>query len=272
MPAPATIRHPAVAGQFYPGKRDSLLREVQQYVTALPEKVRAIGGVVPHAGYIYSGHVAGAFYARIALPRRVVILCPNHTGMGQPLAVVSQGAWRTPLGDAAIDQSLAGALLDGCSLLREDPIAHAAEHALEVQLPFLQALCEEFTFVPIAIGTSNYEALTALGDAIAGVASQAGEAVLVLASSDMNHYESDALTRIKDRKAIDQILALDSQGLYETVRREHISMCGYAPTVVMLTAAKALGATSAELVKYATSGDISGDREMVVGYAAILVQ
>ena len=192
---------------------------------------------------MYSGHVAGAVYRRLELPRRFVILCPNHTGMGEPLAIMSQGAWHTPLGDAAIDEELAERLKSRLPLLSEDQAAHRSEHALEVQLPFLQVLAPGFQFVPITVGTSNFEVLSALGVVIGSVAAEDGEPVLVIASSDMNHYESDSVTRVKDRRAIDQLLALDPRGLYDMVHEADISMCGYGPAVVMLTAARKLGAT-----------------------------
>jgi AmmeMemoRadiSam system protein B len=270
------VRQPAVAGRFYPANAQHLRAEVETYTTARAEasaksetKIHALGCVVPHAGYVYSGHVAGAVYRRLELPRRLVILCPNHTGMGEPLAIMSEGAWQTPLGDAAIDEALAKELKARMPLLAEDQEAHRFEHALEVQLPFLQVLDPGFQFVPIVVGTSNFEVLSALGVVIASVATEAGGPVLVIASSDMNHYESDDITRVKDRLAIDKILALDARGLYETVHRDNISMCGYGPTVVMLTAAKKMGAKQAELIGYATSGDVSGERDMVVGYAGI---
>jgi len=268
----ATVRHPAVAGRFYPARPEALLRDINSYLAVSGEKVSAMGCVLPHAGYMYSGHVAGAVFARLELPARFIILCPNHTGMGKPLAIMSEGIWETPLGQAKIDAEISSELSQHYSKLSEDDEAHRAEHALEVQLPFLQALRPEFTFVPIAVGISSYEALAALGEAVAAVISAHSEKVLIIASSDMNHYESDAVTRIKDQKAIDKILALDPKGLYDVVIDEDISMCGYGPTVAMLTAAKKLGARSAELVKYATSGDVSGDRDLVVGYAGMIVQ
>jgi MEMO1 family protein len=266
------IREPAVAGQFYPGRADRLLREVQSYTNYPGVRVSATGCVAPHAGYMYSGHVAGAVYARLELPQRFVILCPNHTGIGQPLAFVRSGSWSTPLGEVGIDESLAESLEHSCDLLIEDSNAHAAEHSLEVQLPFLQVLAPGFQFVPIAVGTGDFDALTRLGESLAHVISQTETRVMIIASSDMNHYEPDDVTRIKDAKAIERVLALDAHGLYHTVRRENISMCGYGPTVIMLTAAKLLGARNAELVKYATSGDVSGERDAVVGYAGILVR
>lgn len=266
------VREPAVAGQFYPGRPERLLREVQEYTAYAGPKVRAIGCIVPHAGYMYSGHVAGAVYARLQLPQRYIILCPNHTGMGQPLAIMSSGAWATPLGDVGIDEALAASLQQSCDLLTEDPMAHAAEHSLEVQLPFLQVLAPGLQFVPVAVGTGKFDSLVRLGEAIADLISQTDTPIMIIASSDMNHYESDAVTRVKDAKAIERVLSLDPAGLYETVRTENISMCGYGPAVIMLTAAKKLGARSTELVKYATSGDISGERNAVVGYAGVLVK
>src|SRR5271165_7193895 len=275
---PTAVRQPAVAGRFYPANAQHLRAEVETYTTvpasasAAPEaKIRALGCVVPHAGYIYSGHVAGAVYGRLDLPRRYVILCPNHTGMGEPLAIMSEGSWHTPLGDVSIDENVAGQLKAKLPLLSEDQAAHRYEHALEVQLPFLQVLAPGFQFVPITIGTSNFDVLSALGTVIGSVAAETGEPVLVVASSDMNHYESDIVTRVKDRRAIDQLLALDPRGLYDIVHKADISMCGYGPAVVMLTAARKMGATQAELIRYATSGDVSGDRDMVVGYAGVAV-
>ena len=265
-------RIPAVAGSFYPAKPDVLFADVHRYISNGKEKLDALGCVVPHAGYIYSGHVAGAVYAHLALPQRFIILCPNHTGHGHPLAINCEGTWQTPLGEARIDSPLAAALKKNFPLLRDDDEAHRSEHALEVQLPFLQAQLPQFTFVPIAIGTGQFEVLAALGEVIAHVIHDSGEKILTIASSDMNHYEPDDITRVKDKLAIDAILALDPRGLFDVVREKHISMCGYGPTVAMLTAAKRLGATSAQLARYATSGDISGDRDWVVGYAGIMIR
>jgi AmmeMemoRadiSam system protein B len=270
------IRRPAVAGRFYPGNAQHLRAQVETFTTPSAEtpaevKIQALGCIVPHAGYMYSGRVAGAVYGRLELPRRYVILCPNHTGMGEPLAIMSEGAWHTPLGDAMIDSELADNLKSGLPLLSEDQAAHRYEHALEVQLPFLQVLAPGFTFVPITVGTSNYDVLSALGTVIGNQIAEPKEPILIIASSDMNHYESDSITRVKDHKAIDQLLALDPRALYEVVHTGDISMCGYGPAVIMLTAARKLGATKAELIKYATSGDVSGDRDVVVGYAGVAV-
>ncbi|MGO8789719.1 MAG: AmmeMemoRadiSam system protein B [Terriglobia bacterium] len=270
-----TVRRPAVAGRFYPAKPEALARQLDQYLAAdglTPEKTEApLGCVVPHAGYMYSGHVAGSVFQRLPPRAGYIILCPNHTGRGVPLATMSNGEWLTPLGPARIDAGLAQRLLRSCHLLMDDAKAHEDEHAIEVELPFLQRSAGAFTFVPIAIGVSRYAALEALGHAMAQVLKSSAGSVLMVASSDMNHYEPDDITRVKDRKAIDQILALDPAGLYEVIQKEDISMCGYGPAVAMLTAAKDLGATRAELVRYATSADTSGDRSAVVGYAGIVV-
>ncbi len=266
-----TVRHPAVAGQFYPRNPQQLTAEIKSYTQIDATPIPALGCVVPHAGYIYSGHVAGAVYARLELPKRIILMCPNHTGMGTPLSIMSEGEWETPLGNVLIDNTLANDLKRRCPLLAEDSLAHRSEHAAEVQLPFLQARLGSFTFVPIAVGTGRYEVLESLGRAIGETIAAAGEKVLIVASSDMNHYESDDVTRQKDSRAIEKILALDAHGLHEVVTTQNITMCGFGPAVAMLTAAKRLGARSAELIKYATSGDISGDRDMVVGYAGIAV-
>ncbi len=270
--AATTTRQPAVAGQFYPSRAEDLAKDVASYVATAGEKVRALGAVIPHAGYMYSGHVAGAVYARLDLPKRFIILCPNHTGKGEPLAIMSRGTWATPLGESAIDQELADALKKTFPLIKEDETAHQSEHALEVQLPFLQVLRPDFQFVPITVGTRQFEVLSALGVSIARVLKDVVADAMILASSDMNHYEGDEATRVKDRRAIDQVLALEPRGLYDTVHEHKISMCGYGPAVAMLTASKLLGAKSAELIKYATSGDVSGDRDWVVGYAGMLVR
>jgi AmmeMemoRadiSam system protein B len=268
----AIVRQPAVAGRFYPGEPDVLRGEVLSYVSHATTTIAALGCIVPHAGYMYSGHVAGAVYSQLTIPSRCILMCPNHTGRGQPLSIMSTGEWETPLGKAPIDSKLAASLKEKFSLLSEDTEAHRAEHAAEVQLPFLQMLNPEFSFVPITIGTGQFEILEALGLAMADVLLQQSKPVLVIASSDMNHYENDQITRVKDRMAIDQILALDPRGLFNVVTKENISMCGFGPAVVMLTAARQLRATHADLVKYATSGDVSGDRNLVVGYAGVIVR
>jgi len=209
-------------------------------------------------------------YSRIALPKKILILGVRHFPRGERAAIVSSGAWRTPLGDAEIDAPLAEMLREACPQLREDSVAHSGEHSLEVQLPFLQVLDAGFTFVPVALGTIQFEELVKVGEAIARVLAASSEEVLLLTTSDMNHYEDDAATRLKDQKAIEKLLVLDARGLYDTCSNEKISMCGLGPAVAMLTALKILGAKDAELVRYATSGDVSGERDAVVGYAGMI--
>src|ERR1700674_5095614 len=265
------LRLPAVAGRFYPSHPAGLTKLVHDYTKAdsrtLPIPVKAC--LVPHAGYVYSGHVTGSVLARILLPTKIVILGVRHYPHGEQAAILSSGAWRTPLGDAPIDEPLAEALRRACPLLREDSVAHSTEHSLEVQLPFLQVLKPGFTFVPVALGTVRFESLVSVGEGIAQVLAASQENVLLLTTSDLNHYEDDATTRIKDHKAIERLLALDPSGLYDTCRNENISMCGLGPAVAMLTALNQLGVKKSDLVKYATSADVSGERDAVAGYAAM---
>jgi len=211
-------------------------------------------------------------FSRLEIPLRCIVLCPNHTGRGHPLAIMNEGFWRTPLGELPIDFDLAGDLMQEFAALSEDSAAHRYEHAIEVELPFLQVCRSDVKIVPIAIGTGQLVLLEQLGEAIAAVLKKSREPALIIASSDMNHYEDDATTRVKDRKAIDKILALDAPRLHETVMNESISMCGFGPAVAMLTAARRLGAQKAELVQYATSADTSADRNVVVGYAGVIIR
>jgi AmmeMemoRadiSam system protein B len=220
---------------------------------------------------MYSGGVAGEVYRRLEIPRRVILLGPRHFPRGASLAILSDGAWQTPLGMAPIDHLLAEKIMRAFPLLREDAVAHSAEHSIEVQIPFLQRLAPSFAFVPIVIGPAKWETLEALGHALAGVIAAEREPVLLIASSDMNHYESDTATRVKDGKAIERILALEPRELFDTVQAEKISMCGVAAAVAVLVAARELGASHADLIRYATSGEVNGDMQNVVGYAGIVV-
>ncbi|SRR5581483_6812647 len=268
------VRPPAVDGRFYEGSPERLRQEVLACLpTTQSSKEPFIGAVVPHAALMYSGHVAGEFYQDAVIPRRLIILCPNHTGLGHHAAINREGAWRTPLGNAEIDSPLADALMRKTRLLKEDAAAHAREHSLEVQLPFLQQLLGAgFTFVPICLGAARYDYCEEVGEAIAQVVKEAGEPVGIIASSDLNHYEDQPTTLQKDQLAIDQVLALNPQELWRVIFDEDVSMCGFIPATTMLIAAKELGATKARLLKHATSGDINGDYRQVVGYASIIVQ
>lgn len=266
------IREPAVAGRFYPANPTRLRQDVETYLKPVAAKTHAIGVVSPHAGYMYSGHVAGATLARIEIPDKVIVLCPNHSGAGAYAAIQQYGSWVTPLGEVPIDSHLARRLVEIIPWLEEDSAAHRREHALEVQLPFLQVARPSFSFVPICLSHFRFGECQSLGEGLAQLIGESDEEILLVASSDMNHYESQERTLLKDQRAIDCILALDPEGLYRTVHDEQISMCGIIPTTCMLVAAKKLGATQAELVKHATSGDITGDYAGVVGYAGIVVR
>ncbi|HXC47389.1 MAG TPA: AmmeMemoRadiSam system protein B [Candidatus Sulfotelmatobacter sp.] len=266
------LRLPAVAGQFYPADPRELTRLIRKFSAEDPgvKKTRVRACLVPHAGYIYSGGVAGAVFARIILPKQVLVLGVRHSPMGEDLAILSEGAWRTPLGDAPVNATLAQRVKTGCPGLREDSVAHSREHSLEVEIPFLQILDPGFSFVPVAVGTLRFEELHEMGMGLARVLNESREGILVVTSSDMNHYEPDDVTRVKDAKAIDRLKAVDARGLFEVCRKEKISMCGLGPAVVMLTAMKELGVETGEVVRYATSGDVNGDRDAVVGYAGMI--
>lgn len=271
-------RQPAVAGYFYPGSAESLRKQVEGFVVSGAEKIKAIGILSPHAGLIYSGSVAGAVYSKVELPDTFILIGPNHTGLGAPVSLMASGSWETPLGRVDIDESLAALILSKSPRIREDSLAHLQEHSLEVQLPFIQYFKDTFKIVPIQMLDTRLETCLEVGRAVAEAIKEQGQGsggrgqgVLVVASSDMSHYEPAAAAKEKDFKAIEQILNLDTEGLYRTVRDTGITMCGYGPAVAMLAASKALGAAKAELIKYANSGEVSGDYEQVVGYAGIVV-
>jgi MEMO1 family protein len=262
-------RMPAVSGQFYPGSASGLSRTLLDLTEERKERIPAIGVVAPHAGYVYSGAVAGEVFSSVRVPARAVIFCPNHTGIGEDAAIMSHGAWRMPWGDVPVDEELAARLETACPLLREDASAHSREHAIEVQLPFLHRFRQDVRIVPVALGRLSLEDCREIGETVADTIAGDAERPLLVASSDMSHYVPDAVARAKDGLAIDRMLALDPDGLHATVRKERISMCGVLPATVVLFAARRLGATSARLIRYATSGDVSRDFEQVVGYAGL---
>jgi len=264
-------RTPFVSGKFYPDSADGLSKLMAELTHELAEKMPAIGVVSPHAGFVYSGAVAGAVFSSVHIPAKNIIFCPNHTGHGESAAIISSGTWRMPWGEAPVDSELALRLQTACPLLIEDARAHSMEHSLEVQLPFLYHFRPDFRFVPIALGRLTINECRTIGEAIAGVIAADAERPLLIASSDMSHHEPDEEVRKKDIKAIDRMLALDPEGLYKIVRSEHISMCGMIPTAVMLFAALRLGASEAFLLKYATSGEVNRDFDQVVGYAGLAI-
>ena len=265
------LRAPAVADQFYPGSPDKLRRQMTALLPTGVAKRHVFGVMSPHAGYVYSGGVAGKVFAGVAIPPEVIILGPNHHGIGAPIAVDTRSGWALPFGEVPIATELADAALSACPLAAADDEAHRFEHSLEVQVPFLQSLAEELAILPICLGRVAIEQLLELGDGLAVAMRSRAQLPLIVASSDMTHYESAESARVKDQLALEHVLALDPEGLYRTVRDRRISMCGVLPTVVMLRAALALGATNAELVAYANSGDVTGDQREVVGYAGVVV-
>jgi len=265
------LRQPAVAGFFYQGSASGLKDQVEHYLVPTEKRIKALGILAPHAGLVYSGPVAGAVYSRIVLPEVFVLIGPNHTGLGAPVSIMSSGQWTTPLGTVSVDEALAAAIKGHSRRIQDDMLAHLREHSLEVQLPFIQYQKKDVSIVPIQMMDTRFETCTDLGNAVAAAVREGTREVLIVASSDMSHYVSADDARKKDHMALGRILELDARGLYDTVRREDISMCGFGPAVAMLTACKALGATRAELVKYANSGDVSGDYDQVVGYAGVAV-
>jgi MEMO1 family protein len=265
------IREPVVAGQFYPGDPKTLRRDVHSYLVESRTLLEAKAIVSPHAGYIYSGSVAGAVFSAVRLPKKFIILGPNHTGWGAPISLAPNGRWRTPMGSAEIDRELNLQLLASCPRLEQEHTAHLREHSLEVQLPFLQALVPEFCFAAICVATTDYEVLEEFGHSLAQVVQASPEPILMVVSSDMNHYESAEVASQKDHWAIDRILALDARGLFRIIGAEDISMCGFAPTVSAIIACRDLGATEGRLVRYANSGNVSGDYGSVVGYAGLAI-
>lgn len=265
-------RNAVVAGQFYPLRASAIEKQVLGFIEKAGKKTDAIGVVSPHAGYVYSGAVAGSVYSRIELKPTYIILGPNHTGRGKPYSIMSEGTWAMPQGEVQIDSELASSLLQKSEFLEEDFLAHAYEHSIEVQLPFLQYFKQAFKFVPIIVSYAQGHMYQSLGREIAKAIKDSKKDVLIIASSDMTHYEAEEDARSKDMKAIEAILKLDEEELIRRVDKFDISMCGYAPVAVMLAAAKELGAKTAELTKYQTSGDVSGDRSSVVGYAGVIVK
>lgn len=266
------IREPIAAGQFYPGSADGLRKMLESMVDDRAEKVNAIGLISPHAGYIYSGMVAGAVISRIRFTDTFVMLGPNHTGQGREFSIMTEGSWITPLGEVDIDIKLAKRILASSSYLKEDQVAHQFEHSLEVQVPFLQYFKSDVRIVPVILAHARGSVYKKIGKELAGAIKESKRQIVILASSDMTHYEPQESARKKDNKAIEAILNLDEDELLRRVADFDISMCGYAPVVALISAAKELGATKAELVKYQTSGDASGDYRSVVGYAGILLK
>ena len=276
MAAPA-VRRPAVSGRFYPDSREQLEREVRGLITpVLPfsHAATARAAIVPHAGYVYSGVTAALVFARLQLPRLIVILAPNHTGRCEAPGGVSlweAGAFETPLGPVPVDAPLADAIRSACPLVGVDHDAHRDEHAIEVELPFIQVRRPDAAIVPLVLAWDDWERARTLGEAVASVVRRSSEPILLLASSDLNHYESAPVSEIKDAQALAAIRDLDGAELLRRCRTERISMCGRAAAATVLAAARALGATTGEVVDYRHSGWVTGDEERVVGYGGVVI-
>ena len=265
------LRSAVVAGQFYPGRKEALLQTVDALMASADLEKPAIALMSPHAGYVYSGGVAGRTFSGVKIPAEVIILGPNHHGRGHMAAVYASGAWETPMGQVKIAAGLAGRILAECPMTAEDTVAHRFEHSLEVQVPFLQFRAPETSIVPVCIGHMPLAMLLQLGDGLARAILSSKTTPLIVASTDMTHYECGSTARKKDFMALDRVLALDPEGLFKVVQENRISMCGVLPTVVMLQAAIALGAHDAELIAYSNSGDVTGDQSEVVGYAGVRI-
>jgi MEMO1 family protein len=272
-----TVRPPAVAGRFYPADPTELRAVVATLLADArrPHPLTVRAAIAPHAGYLYSGPTAAAVFARVAVPGLVVVLAPNHTGILEAKRGVSlweAGAFRTPLGEVPVDADAAHALREiSQGLVEIDHDAHRAEHAVEVELPFLQMLRSDVRIVPLVIAWDAWEPAKVLGEMLAQLVRAAAEPVLLLASSDLNHYEPAAVSEKKDAVALDAVRALDGAELLARCKLDRISMCGRGPTAVLLAAARALGAKQAEVVDYRHSGWVSGDNARVVGYAGVVI-
>ncbi len=277
------IRRPAVAGTFYLGKENSLKKQIEDCflhsigpgeipTPAKESEGKIIGLVSPHAGYIYSGPVAAWGFREVIKrerPKTVVILGPNHRGFGAPVAIMTQGKWETPLGKVEIDSEFAKKLLEISSLLEDDPLAHEREHSLEVQVPFLQyAYNEDFKIVPICLSDQTTETCISLGKDIFKVMERKKD-ILLIASTDFTHYQPQQIAEKEDKKLIQAITSGDAQKLGKLVSSYRFSMCGPGPVMTVIEVASSLGGAKIELLKYATSGDITGDYSAVVGYASL---
>lgn len=283
------IRKPVVAGQFYTASPSLLQKEISGLVSQKKEKIDAIGVVSPHAGYVYSGGVAGEVLSSIEPKSSYIILGPNHTGYGKRFGLDSERTWKTPLGEVKPDNELADVILKNSKYIEKDRLCHDYEHSIEVQLPFLQLLSKNFTpleiktkygskksrtgftFVPIVISAADRQIYKSIGHELAEAIKKLKKDITIIASSDMTHYEPHESAKKKDMLAIEKILSLDTNGFLDIIEKHNISMCGFAPAAIMMQASIELGAGKAKLIRYNTSGDTSGDYSQVVGYAGVAI-
>ncbi len=264
-------RQPAVAGMFYSENPKELKFNLSELINFAKKRIKAKGIVVPHAGYMYSGWVAGRVYGSIEPPDTAIILGPNHTGLGDEASIFDGESFVTPLGEAFIDKPIVKNLIKKVHFLSTDPLAHMHEHSIEVQVPFLQYINPDIKIVPICLGHISFEEIQILGNAIGEVIEETSiKDILIVASSDFSHYVPHEVAKEKDMLAIREILNLSEERLLKIVFQEKISMCGVIPVAVTIVACKKIGATKAQLIEYMTSGDIIKDYSSVVGYGGII--
>jgi len=276
-----SIRRPVASGNFYSSNAEALKKQMAECFSHKLgprgfKKQDFIAAIVPHAGYVYSGPVAAWVYSRIE-KASYIILGPNHTGMGERFAVMKNGLWKTPLGEVAIQEEVADKILKEGDVLSQDVIAHQSEHSIEVQLPFLQYRHgSEFGFVPITILSEFADDLLldncrSIGKAVANIVKKQKGKFVILASSDFSHYVPQKMAKEIDTSLIREIKKLDEKKFFQRIVEKNASACGFGPIAATIVAAKELGAKGAELLKYATSGDVTGEMNSVVGYASIII-
>ncbi len=263
------LREAQVSGMFYESDAPALKKHISKYIIKVENKYKAKGIIVPHAGYIYSGKVAGEVFSSIEIPDILIILGPNHTGLGKSISVMTQGIWRTPLGDCRINEPVANEIIRNCKFAQKDTMAHLKEHSIEVELPFIQYLKPSFSFVPICLAESDLDKLSKLGEVIANIIK--GKDILLIASTDLTHYEDAKTAERKDKLVLDAIMKLDPEKMVKEIYENDISMCGWMPVFVLLKACKISGAKEGKIIKYANSGEVSGDYEQVVGYGGAVI-
>ena len=267
------MREPIVAGRFYPGDVSELNTVMDGYLLGIKAESALVATAViaPHAGYMYSGKVAAQTLAAVEIPQTVLLIGPNHTGKGCSAALSSQ-SWATPLGVVTANTELGNLILKNSQIIKIDESAHQFEHSLEVQLPFLQKLQPELSLVPLTLGHHSYEKCEEIAESLYQSITQYPAKTLIVASTDMNHYEARSVSSIKDTLALKAIEAMDPQALYSTVHKNRISMCGVIPVVITLLVSLKMGAATATVMEYMDSGDVSGDTGQVVGYAGVIIR
>ena len=265
------IRKPIVAGQFYSSDSKDLKNEIKRLKPKDTAKISAKGIIMPHAGYICSGKVAAATVARIIPKNHIIILGPNHTGRGKDFSIFAEGKWETPLGSVEIDDTLAKSIINSGDIIEIDYLAHAREHSIEVELPILQYFFKDFRVVPITCAASTIKTYREVAGQIFKAIKNNKDEILLIASTDMTHYENDSAVRRKDRLAIESIIRLESEELLKNITKENISMCGAPSVIILMECCRLMQAHKAEIVLYSTSGEVSGDDSSVVGYLGAVI-